>query len=198
MICVVTCGRLHYRIPYHIGPCHGVLLQTSAARREQYSAEMANDRPVTIPALGRQGFSLGCLYDLSTHQIYPRKLWDEEELADDKLTIQEYNSSNFSLEVSNSQDDRCNVLDVNASNIKLEIASGTVVVEGSAKYVNTSNSNSQVSSVTYTSKKVTKTKALNMSQLALDKVTYRSMLDQEKNATHVISSITYGKNAHFK
>ena len=158
---------------------------------------MGNDRPVTIPALGRQGFSLGCLYDLSTHQIYPRKLWDEEELADDKLTIQEYNSSNFSIEVSNSQEDRCNSLDVDAS-IKLDIGGGAVVVEGSAKYVNTSNSNSQVSSVTYTSKKVTKTKALNMSQLAPDKVTYRSMLDQEKNATHVISSITYGKNAHFK
>ena len=158
---------------------------------------MGNDRPVTIPALGRQGFSLGCLYDLSTHQIYVRKLWDEEELADDKLTIQEYNSSNFSIEVSNSQEDRCNALDVDAK-IKLDIGGGAVVVEGSAKYVNTSNSNSQVSSVTYTSKKVTKTKALNMSQLALDKVTYRSMLDQEKNATHVISSITYGKNAHFK
>ena len=158
---------------------------------------MANDQAVTIPALGRQGFSLGRLYDLSTHQIYPRKLWDEEELADDKLTIQEYNSSNFSIEVSNSQEDRCNALDVDAK-IKLDIGGGAVVVEGSAKYVNTSNSNSQVSSVTYTSKKVTKTKALNMSQLALDKVTYRSMLDDEKHATHVVSSITYGKNAHFK
>ena len=158
---------------------------------------MANDRPVTIPALGRQGFSLGCLYDLSTHQIYARKLWDEEELTDDKLTIQEYNSSNFSIEISNSQEDRCNALDVDA-NIKLDIGGGAVVVEGSAEYVNESNSNSQVTSVTYTSKKVTKTKALNMGQLAPEKVTYRSILDQEKNATHVISSITYGKNAHFK
>ena len=42
---------------------------------------MANDKPVTIPALGRQGFSLGRLYDLSTHQIYVRKLWDEAELT---------------------------------------------------------------------------------------------------------------------
>ena len=156
---------------------------------------MANDTPVTIPALGRQGFSLGCLYDLSTHQIYPRKLWDEEELADDKLTIQEYNSSNFSIEISNSQEDRCNALDVDAS-IKLDIAGGTVAVEGSAKYVNTSNSNSQVSSVTYTSKKVTETKSLNMSHF--NNITYRTMLEEEENATHVISSITYGKNAHFK
>jgi len=158
---------------------------------------MANDRPVTIPALGRQGFSLGCLYDLSTHQIYARKLWDEEELADEKLTIQEYGNTSYSYYTSNSQEDRCNALDVDAK-IKLDIGGGAVEVEGSAKYVNASNSNSQVSSVTYTSKKVTKTKALNMSQLAPDKVTYRSMLDQEKNATHVISSITYGKNAHFK
>ena len=79
--------------PYHIGPCHRVLLNTLAARRDQYSAEMAYDRPVTILALGRQGFSLGCLYDLSTYQIYARKLWDEEELADDKLNIQEHGTS---------------------------------------------------------------------------------------------------------
>ena len=156
---------------------------------------MGNDRPVTIPALGRQGFSLGCLYDLSTYQIYARKLWDEEELAEDKLTIQEYNSTNFSIEMSNSQDDRCNALDVDAST-KLDICSGAVVGEGSAIYANASNINSQVSSVTYTSKKVTRTKSLNQSHLA--NVTYRTMLDEEKHATHFVSSITYGKNAHFK
>ena len=157
--------------------------------------EMANDALVTIPALGRQGFSLGCLYDLSAHQIYVQKLWDEEELQDEKLTIVEQPSSNFSIAISNSQEDRCKNLDVEAS-IKLDIGSGAVVVEGSAKYVNASNNNSQVSSVTYTSKKVTKTKSLNQSHLA--DVTYRTMLEEEKNATHVVSAITYGKNAHFK
>ena len=156
---------------------------------------MANDRPVTIPALGREGFSLGRLYDLSTHQIYVRALWDEEELTDDKLTIHKQYKSQFDVKISNSQEDRCNALDVDAS-IKLDIAGGTVAVEGSAKYVNTSNSNSQVSSVTYTSKKVTETKSLNMSHF--NNITYRTMLEEEENATHVISSITYGKNAHFK
>ena len=159
---------------------------------------MANDKPVTIPALGRQGFSLGRLYDLSTHQIFIRALWDEEELKDEKLTIKEFNTSDFAIEISNSQEDRFSALDVEAS-MKLEIGSGAVSVEGSAKYVNSSNSNSQVSSVCYTSKKVTKTKSLNQSHLA--NVTYRDMLMEEgkkKNATHVVSSITYGKNAHFK
>ena len=126
---------------------------------------MANDKPVTIPALGRQGFSLGRLYDLSTHQIYVRKLWDEAELTDDKLDIQEHGTSDFSIKISNSQEDRCDALDVEA-NIKLDIGGGAVVVEGSAKYVNASNNNSQVSSVTYTSKKVTKTKSLNQSHFA--------------------------------
>ena len=158
-------------------------------------AEMANDTAVTIPALGRQGFSLGCLYDLSAHQIYARKLWDEEELAEEKLTIVEHPSSYFSIEISNSQDDRCNALDVDALT-KLDICSGAVVGEGSAIYANASNINSQVSSVTYTYKKVTKTMSLNHSHLA--NVTNRTMLEEEKNATHVVSSITYGKNAHFK
>ena len=141
------------------------------------------------------GFSLGFVYDLSAHQIYVRKLWDEEELLDEKLTITEQGTSDFLVEISNSQEDRSSALDVEAS-IKLEIGSGAVSVEGSAKYVNSSNSNSQVCSVTYTSKKVTKTKSLNQSHLAA--VTYRTMLEEEKNATHVVSSITYGKNAHFK
>ena len=90
---------------------------------------------------------------------------------------------------------RCSDLTVDAS-IKLDISSGSVVVEGSAQYVNTANSSSQVCSVTYTSKKRTMTKSLNQSHLA--NVTYQDMLDREKNATHVVSSITYGKNAHFK
>merc|ERR1719507_1076010 len=68
----------------------------------------------------------------------------------------------------------------------------------SVKYLNSSNSNSQVCSVTYTSKKVTKTKSLNMTQMGKDKVTHLSILDDEKHATHVVSSITYGKNAHFR
>ena len=42
---------------------------------------MGNDKPVVIPVLGRPGFSLGCLYDLSTHTVYVRKLWDTRVLA---------------------------------------------------------------------------------------------------------------------
>merc|ERR1719458_1498418 len=152
---------------------------------------------VEIPALGRPGFSLGCLYDLTTHQVSPIKLWDEEELKDDKLTTQTANSSHFEIETSNTQDQRCKALDVGAD-IKLDISGGAVVVEGSAKYVNSSNSNSQVSSVTYTSKKVTMTKSLNMEHLTSEKVKHTGILDQAKNATHVVSSITYGKNAHFR
>ena len=156
---------------------------------------MSNDRPVTIPALGRQGFSLGCLYDLSAHQIYVRKLWDEAELTDNKVSITDATYSDFQIDDSNSQNDRFTTLDVEAS-MKLEIGSGAVSAEGSAKYINSSNSNSQVVSITYTSKKLTKTKSLNQNHLAA--VTYLRDLEKEKHATHVVSSITYGKNAHFK
>ena len=156
---------------------------------------MSNERPVTIPALGRQALSLGCLYDLSTHQIFARKLWDEDELTDERLTVQQNPSSHFSIQISNTQDERCNVLDLDAET-KLYICAGALVVDGSAKYVNASNSNSQVSSVTYASKKVTITRSLNQSHFA--NVTYQSMLEEEKNATHVITAITYGKMAFFK
>merc|ERR1719507_454874 len=46
--------------------------------------------------------------------------------------------------------------------------------------------------------KLTKTKSLNMGHLSPGAVTYKDMLNAEENATHVVSSITYGKNAHFK
>ena len=67
---------------------------------------MGNDKPVVIPVLGRPGFSLGCLYDLSTHTVYVRKLWDEEELQDDKLTITALHNTKDRIHVTNSQDDR--------------------------------------------------------------------------------------------
>ena len=67
---------------------------------------MANDKPVVIPVLGRPGFSLGCLYDLSTHVVYVRKLWDEEELQDDKLTIDPVHNTSYEIHLTNSQDDR--------------------------------------------------------------------------------------------
>ena len=60
---------------------------TLGAGQDQLLTKMGNDKPVVIPVLGRPGFSLGCLYDLSTHTVYVRKLWDEEELEDEKLTI---------------------------------------------------------------------------------------------------------------
>ena len=168
---------------------------TLGAGQDQLLTKMANDKPVVIPVLGRPGFSLGCLYDLSTHTVYVRKLWNEEELEDEKLTIADQTYSDQSIEITNSQDDRVSDLTVDAS-IKLDISAGAVVVEGSARYVNEANSSSQVCSMTYTSKETTITKKLNQSHLA--NVTYQDMLDREKHATHVVSSITYGKNAHFK
>ena len=93
---------------------------------------MGNDKPVVIPVLGRPGFSLGCLYDLSTHTVYVRKLWDEEELEDEKLTITDQTYSDQYSKITNNQDDRASDLTVDDS-IKL---AGSVVVEGSA-YVRT-------------------------------------------------------------
>ena len=81
---------------------------------------MGNDKPVVIPVLGRPGFSLGCLYDLSTHTVYVRKLWDEEELQDDKIDITPLPGTRIpEFRVSNSQDDRpIGVNDISYKNIE--------------------------------------------------------------------------------
>ena len=152
-------------------------------------------KTVSIPALGRQGLSLGCLYDLTSNQVYVQNLWTKEQLKDENLDKKPCPNTNWELEVSNNQAERCKQLNVSAS-MELEIGVGAVRCEGSAKYVNSSNSNSKVSSVTYSSNKLFATKKLVMDQL--QNVTYANVLAQQQNATHVISSITYGKNAYFK
>ena len=159
------------------------------------SEQAASDETVTIPALGRQGLSLGCLYDLTKNQTYVTNLWTQEQLEDEKLLTVPCANTNWNLEISNNQSERSKQLNVSAA-ISLEIASGAVKVSGSAKYVDSSNSSSKVASVTYTSNKLFHTKKLTMEQM--ENVTYANILAEEKDATHVISAITYGKNAHFK
>ena len=159
------------------------------------SEQTASGKTVTIPALGRQGLSLGCLYDLTRNQTYVTNLWSKDQLVDEKLETVLCPFTNWKLKISNNQSERCEQLDVSAS-IALEIGAGQVKVSGSAKYVDSSNSSSQVASVTYTSNKLFHTKKLTMEQL--QNVTYANVLADQKNATHVISSITYGKKAHFK
>ena len=77
---------------------------TLEAGQDQLLTKMANDKPVAIPVLGRPGFSLGCLYDLSTHTVYVRKLWNEEELEDEKLTIADQTYSNQYGKITNGQE----------------------------------------------------------------------------------------------
>ena len=75
----------------------------------------ASDEPVKIPALGRQGLSIGCLYDLTKNQAYVTNLWTQEELEDEKLNIVPCPSTEWDLKISNNQSERSKALNVSAA-----------------------------------------------------------------------------------
>jgi len=157
------------------------------------------EKPVdrVIPALGRS-FTLGYLYDVRRDCIVNKSLWDLEDLKgdNDKVSVDPQPYSNFSVAISDTIEDKTSLMNISAS-LKMSFLGGLVKVGGSAKYLDTRNSSSRVSSVTATWSTTTETKRLSMNLLASQNVKYREMLDSGE-ATHVIAGITYGANAYFR
>lgn len=140
-----------------------------------------------VPGLGRP-FSLGSLYDQKRGVILAQNPWD---LNDENIETVDLPGTQFEVEASNDIRNRTNNLGVSAE-LSLSLAGGTIEISGSAKYASATKSSTNVSSVAFISKRTTQTKKL--SQALLNKVTYPRVLDLP-NATHFVSSITYGQNA---
>ena len=109
-----------------------------------------------IPALGRS-FTLGYLYDSRRDIIINKSLWDLEDLKDEKVNITHQPYSNFSVAISDTIEDKANMMNIDA-NLKMSFISGLIKVGGSAKYLETRNSSSRVSSVTGTWSTTTETR----------------------------------------
>ena len=151
------------------------------------------DKTIEMAALGRP-FTLGSLYDHRTGTILAQKPWEKVNLEDEtKIQITPLPGTQFSVELSNTIKDRATNLSVSAE-LSLSLASDSIKISGSAAYASESKSDSNRSSVSFLSKRTTETKSLTQAQLSTEGIDYPEVLDNEE-ATHFVSSITYGQNA---
>ena len=151
------------------------------------------DKTIEMAALGRP-FTLGSLYDQTTGTILAQKPWKKVNLEDEsKIQITQMPGTKFEVALSNTIKERANNLKVSAE-LSLELASGSIKISGSADYASESKSDSNRSSVSFLSKRTTETKSLTQAQLSTEGLDYPEVLDN-KEATHFVSSITYGQNA---
>ena len=119
---------------------------------------MEKPKAKDIPALGRS-FTLGYLYDVRNDTIVNKSLWDKEDLKGDKVSIDPQPYSNFSVTISDTIEEKTSAMNIEA-NLKMSFLSGLIKVGGSAKYLETQNSSSRVSSVTGTWSTTTVTKVV--------------------------------------
>ncbi|XP_039617938.1 cytolytic toxin-beta-like [Polypterus senegalus] len=133
------------------------------------------------------------LYDCRNDQLVPGvTLWNKTDLEKD-VGIHPQPLTEYLLETSNSLTDKAKALDINSS-LRGSFACGLVKVEGSAKYLNNSNSSKHQVRVTLNYFMTTMFKQLTMSQLSRNNITYEEVFRQG-TATHVVTAILYGARA---
>ena len=135
---------------------------------------------------------VGQLFNIRRHQLLPNSLWDEGDLADDRLLVEESPFTNYSVSLSDTLQERMDMMGVNAS-ITAKMLFISVSID--AKYLYEKNTSSRHTSVTARFSTTSKTKKLTSWHMKLENIKYPEVNQQ---ATHVISGIKYGANAFFK
>uniref|UniRef100_A0A673AF98 Stonustoxin subunit beta-like n=1 Tax=Sphaeramia orbicularis TaxID=375764 RepID=A0A673AF98_9TELE len=150
--------------------------------------------PMEVAALGRP-FTLGMFYDVRTDKLIPGlTLWDKQTLKD-FTTVQPQNSSNYHVMTSDTIDSKTSLLDVQAG-LKASFMSGSIEVEGSAKFLNDHKQFKNQSRVTLQYHATTHFEQLTMTHdEAMSKRQDGSI--KKGYATHVVTGILYGANAFF-
>lgn len=154
---------------------------------------MDTEEPVpmaNIPALGRD-ITIGYLYDIRTDRIINRSFWNEDVRK--SVTEVSKKTTDFKVAVSDTFEQRSKLMDISAE-VSLTLY-GTAKLAGSAHYLNARSSSTKTSSVTLKLRTTDRYERLNENQLS--EISYSKNLDI-KQATHVISHITYGNDAYFK
>ncbi|KAM9356145.1 neoverrucotoxin subunit beta-like [Pholidichthys leucotaenia] len=156
--------------------------------------EVEDTKTISVAALSR-AFGLGMLYDVRDDSLVPGlSLWDHDDLS--KYTEERPQCySDFEVIASDSTDAKSSALDMEAS-LKASFLSGTVQVEGSAKYLKNKKTSKNQARVVLKYAATTKFKELSMSHLRRDKVKHPDLFEKGV-ATHVVTAILYGVNAFF-
>ena len=148
-----------------------------------------------IPAMG-QDITIGYLYDIRTGKLINRSPWEEKRRKE--VTTANKKTTDFKVAISDTYEQRSNIMDINAE-LSLTLI-GQANFAGSARYLSSRNSSAKSSSVTLKLTTTDRSERLNEDQLKLTKTEADNVniLLKKKEATHIISQVTYGNNAYFK
>ena len=149
-------------------------------------------KQLTIPSLGRN-FTLGMLYDCRHETpIAGITLWDNERLRQHSEKV-DMKTSKFDMIAEDTIKAKSSVLHLEAE-VKLSFMGGLVQLEGAAKYLNDKKTSQKQSRVTLQYTSTSHFEQLTMDQIG--NVQYPDVFEH-KDATHVVTGITYGADAFF-
>ncbi|CAF4512872.1 unnamed protein product, partial [Rotaria magnacalcarata] len=143
---------------------------------------------ITKQAFGRHGF-IGSLYDIRSDRFEGGNLFNRPLKSSMVLTADSA-SSEYIVDENISQKDTFNKLSIEAS-MKLSLMAGLIQVEGSAKYLNQTKTDSRTVRVTFMLNLKTKQEHLQISRADLYQY-FSSDALENRNATHCVISIIWG------
>lgn len=149
-------------------------------------------RQLTIHSLGRN-FTLGMLYDCRHETpISGITLWDNEILTQHSVK-KDKKTSKFNVIAKDTIEAKSSLLDLEAE-VKLSFMGGLVELEGAATYLSDKKTSLKQSRITLQYSSTSYFETLTMDQI---KNIQHPDVFENKDATHVVTEITYGADAYF-
>jgi len=157
--------------------------------RLHYQLKKTNEGgSITKQSFGRHGF-IGSLYDIRCDRFEGGNLFNQT-LPSSMILTSDCANSYYIVDENISQKDTFNKLNVEAS-LKLSLMAGLIKVEGSAKYLNQTKTDSRTVRVTFMLNVKTKQEYLQISMAGLSKYFSADALENP-NATHCVIGIIWG------
>ena len=141
-------------------------------------------------AIGRCGM-IGSLYDIRRDQFVMGNLF-QETLPSSLIKITDCASVSYWLDFHNSQKETLDNLNIEAS-LKIGLMAGLFKLEGSAKYLQQTKTDSNIVRVTFIYKAITKQEDLLVSSKDLHEY-FSSYAFENSDVTHVVIGIQWGAN----
>ncbi|CAF3740885.1 unnamed protein product [Adineta steineri] len=149
-----------------------------------------NNETIGRQAIGRHEF-IGSLYDIRSDRFEGRNLFNRE-LPLSYISTTDCAYTTYIVDENESQKDTFNKLNIDAS-MKVSLLAGLLNVEGSAKYLNQTKTDSRTVRVTHILQLKTKKQHLHISMADLYNYSSTDALENP-NATHCVIGITWGAN----
>jgi len=151
---------------------------------------MSSSGLIERQAIGRSGI-IGSLYDMRTEQFVMGNLF-QEALSPEFIQTSDCASVSYWLDFHNSQKETLDNLNIEAS-LKIGVMSGLLKLEGSAKYLKQTKTDSNIVRVTFIYKAKTKQEDLQVSAKGLHEY-FSSYAFENPDVTHVVVGIQWGAN----